>query len=255
MPLTNRGCWGVNRPGDLVALCGTSNYQKRHDIVKRTTASPPTRTALCLGPEIYATKQVAKTKVRKKTRNPRFVRKTGPMFFFSPTCGPAFGRSAHVRKPRPAHQPLRFRPAPPARAPASCVLGPTCCTNSVHGISSGGARLHLCTVCQCPLASVFQSFEDLLGIVAAAGEAVSVRSMSLQGFVQGMAIHGHNETEVAPRQSHSLGPGGSKKVECDTPRSESGTRVLRQAHGGFRNEVPPQRIPTGFSPRSLSATR
>jgi hypothetical protein len=28
-----------------------------------------------------------------------------------------FGRSAHVRKPRAAHQPPRFRPAPPARSP------------------------------------------------------------------------------------------------------------------------------------------
>jgi hypothetical protein len=26
MPLTDRGCWGVTRPEDLVALCGDSNY-------------------------------------------------------------------------------------------------------------------------------------------------------------------------------------------------------------------------------------
>jgi hypothetical protein len=41
------------------------------------------------------------------------------LLFFSPACGgPAFGRSAHVRKPRPARQPLRFRPAPAHPLPA-----------------------------------------------------------------------------------------------------------------------------------------
>jgi hypothetical protein len=39
-------------------------------------------------------------------------------FVFSPTCGPAFGRSADVRKPRAAHQPPRFRPAPPCPLPS-----------------------------------------------------------------------------------------------------------------------------------------
>jgi hypothetical protein len=27
MPLADHGCWGVTRPGDLVALCGSSNHQ------------------------------------------------------------------------------------------------------------------------------------------------------------------------------------------------------------------------------------
>jgi hypothetical protein len=47
--------------------------------------------------------------------------------FFSPACGPAFGRSAHVRKPRPARQPLAPalppRPRPPA-PPLSTALPP-----------------------------------------------------------------------------------------------------------------------------------
>jgi hypothetical protein len=43
---------------------------------------------------------------------------------FSPTCGPAFGRSAHVRKPRAAHQPPRFHPAPPLPAPLSAAPHP-----------------------------------------------------------------------------------------------------------------------------------
>ena len=47
-----------------------------------------------------------------------FPEKLGSCFFFSPTCGPAFGRSAHVRKPRAAHQPPRLRPAPPCPPPS-----------------------------------------------------------------------------------------------------------------------------------------
>jgi hypothetical protein len=68
-------------------------------------------------------------KVRKNIRNPRFcvfsLEKLGRCIFFvfSPAWCPAFGRSAHVRKPRPARQPLRFRP-PPARSPLHRAASP-----------------------------------------------------------------------------------------------------------------------------------
>jgi hypothetical protein len=71
------------------------------------------------------TSHILLSKVRKNTRDLRFFvffpEKLGSCFcfVFSPTCGPAFGRSAHVRKPRAARQPPRFRPAAPPCPPPS----------------------------------------------------------------------------------------------------------------------------------------
>jgi hypothetical protein len=48
MSLTDRWCWGVTRPGDLVALCGSSNHQN---------GIPTTKTA-CTKTKIYTIQDI-----------------------------------------------------------------------------------------------------------------------------------------------------------------------------------------------------
>jgi hypothetical protein len=114
-----RGLWylvsvSVSVPGNLGALAITASTR-----ANRLGPAPPRPG---WGSLLGQAQSPAASKARKNTRNLRFFvfspEKLGSCFFFSPTCGPAFGRSAHVRKPRAAHQPPRFRPAPLVRPPS-----------------------------------------------------------------------------------------------------------------------------------------